>query len=120
MKPDTYERLQSLFAKFGGFPEIGHTDIGVTVRKDAFVAFLDARQIIEKEVLTDVYQRTSKWRPIATYFSSEPETPNVLLFDGEVTLGYCDEDCQCWRQAGDCAEDAPLEPTKWMPLSEVA
>ena len=40
MKPDTYERLQQLFAKFSSFPEIGHTDIGVTVRKDAFVAFL--------------------------------------------------------------------------------
>jgi hypothetical protein len=30
MKPDT-ERMQSLFAKFSSFPEIGHTDIRFTV-----------------------------------------------------------------------------------------
>jgi hypothetical protein len=120
MKPDTYERLHSLLAKFGGFPEIGHTDIGVTVRKDAFVAFLDARQLIEKEVLTDVYAATKGWQPIATYFKAEPETPNVLLYDGEVPLGYYDEDCECWRQAGDSAEDEALQPTQWQRLSELS
>jgi hypothetical protein len=119
MQPDTYDRMQNLFAKFSSFPEIGHTPDGVIVRKDAFVAFLDARQLIEKEVLTDVYAATKGWQPIATYFKAEPETPNVLLFDGEVTLGYFDEDCQCWRQAGDCAEDEPLQPTKCMRLGEV-
>ena len=51
MKPDTYERLQQqLFAKFSSFPEIGHTDIGVTMRNDAFVAFLDAPQLIATDV----------------------------------------------------------------------
>jgi hypothetical protein len=119
MRPDTYDRLQQLFARFSSFPEIGHTDIGVTVCKDAFVAFLDARQLIEKEVLTDVYAATKGWQPIATYFKAEPETPNVLLFDGEATLGYYDEDCECCRQAGDCAEDAALEPTKWMRLGDL-
>jgi hypothetical protein len=51
------------------------------VRKDAFVAFLDVRQLIEKEVLTDVYAATKGWQPVATYFKAEPESPNVMLFD---------------------------------------
>jgi ketosteroid isomerase-like protein len=65
----------------------------VLVRKDAFVAFLDARQLIEKVVLTDVNAATKGWQPIATHFKAEL-TPNVLLFDGEVTLGFYDEDCE--------------------------
>ncbi len=82
------------------------------VHKQAFVAFLDASQIIEREVLDDVYGRSRGWQPIGTFFDAEPETPNVLLGDGEVRLGLYDADCEYWRLDGHCAEDEPIEPTK--------
>jgi hypothetical protein len=103
---------EQLFTKFVSFPAIGHTEFGVRFTNKRSVAFLDASQIIEREVLDDVYGRSRGWQPIGTFFDAEPETPNVLLGDGEVRLGLYDADCEYWRLDGHCAEDEPIEPTK--------
>ena len=116
MKPDTHDRLKALYEKMSNFPERGKTPSGDTIiAGQAFVAFLDARKIIETEMLPTAWSATRDWRPIDDFQEHEPETPNVLVFDGEVKLGFFDEDDDCWRDATD---DSVIEPTKWKRLAD--
>ncbi len=48
---ELHDRLQALFDRFKNVPEARFTDEGVLLKRDAYVAFLDARKLIETEVL---------------------------------------------------------------------
>lgn len=50
MKPDLPQRSQMLFDKFKAFPEAGLEADHVKMRRDAYVAFLDIRQLYEREI----------------------------------------------------------------------
>ncbi|RPF70431.1 hypothetical protein [Aurantiacibacter spongiae] len=51
MASDLHDRLQRQFDRFKLFPEAGRQGDFFLVRGDAFIAFLDARKLIEDEVL---------------------------------------------------------------------
>lgn len=51
MTDSLYDRLQGLFDKLKDFPEAGRCEHGTHLKPAAFTAFLDMRQLIEKEVL---------------------------------------------------------------------
>jgi hypothetical protein len=51
------QRLQGLFNRLKDFPEAGRCEHGVHLKPDAFVAFLDLRQLVEKEVLPALHRR---------------------------------------------------------------
>lgn len=126
LTPDTYDKLDALWKRFDAFPEARLVEGGVVIKTDAYLAFLDARRLIEK-VRLDLANATRHWRPIGTFFSEEPETPMVLLWgmnpdSGEmsVMLGYWDEDSQAWYRECQCEGDAPIEPTKWMRLGDLS
>jgi hypothetical protein len=128
MTPDTLDQLDALWRKFDSYPEAAFPDSGGALLKTgAYVAFLDARQLIEK-LRHELHTEIKGWRPIATYFDAEPETPAVLLWgphpvSGEdaVMLGYWDEDERAWYREGEGPdiESAPIEPTKFMAVGEL-
>lgn len=127
MNPDTLDRLEALWRKFDSFPEAEFVHGGVRLRTDAYLAFLDARKLIER-VRHDLHAELKGWQPIATYHDDEPETPTVLLWaphpaSGEfaVQLGYWDGDERAWYREGEGPdlESVPLEPTKWMAVGEL-
>lgn len=127
LTPETHDRLTELFRKFDSFPEVAHTDAGVLMKTGAFLAFLDARQLIET-LRHEIHDEIKGWRDIARYFDEEPETACVLLWavlpeSGEpgVAVGYYDPDERSWYRQGEGPdrESVPLEPTKFMALHEL-
>jgi len=50
MKPDLPDRARMLFGKFNEFPEAGKHQGYFLMRPEAFAAFLDARQLWEREI----------------------------------------------------------------------
>ena len=68
-----HHRLQMLFDQLKDFPEAGRCEHGTHLKPAAFAAFLDLRQLVEKEVLPALYrieaersatsQPSSTWRP---------------------------------------------------------
>lgn len=55
MAPDLPERAQALFDKLKDFPET-HTPAGPVLKPHAFVAFLDLRQLWEREIQAALYE----------------------------------------------------------------
>jgi hypothetical protein len=126
MNPDTYDRLDALWNRFDNFPEARLIDGGALIKAEAYVAFLEARQIIDK-VRLDLANATRQWRPIETFLAEEPETPMVLLWgmnpdSGEhsVMLGYWDDDSQAWYREGQCEGGPAIQPAKWMRLGDLS
>lgn len=127
LNPDALDRLEALWRRFDTLPESEFKKGGVTLRTPAYLAFLDARKLIE-QLRHDLHAELKGWRPIATFHGGEPETPTVLLWaphptSGEfaVQLGYWDDDEPAWYREGEGPdlESAPLEPTKWMAVGEL-
>jgi hypothetical protein len=125
LTPETYDKLTEQYRRFDSFPEAKRTAEGYVVKHAAFLAFLEARRLIE-QVRMDLFRETKAWQPIPTFFETEPETPMVLLWeprdpDGVICLGYWDDDAQEWYREGCGAdlESEPLNPTKWMALREL-
>jgi hypothetical protein len=67
------------------------------------------------------------WKPIASFFETEPETPCVLLWASHSALGECcvqvgfwEPDEHAWYRDGEGPdeESEPLVPTHWMPLPD--
>jgi hypothetical protein len=52
-----HDRLQGLFDRLKVFPEGGRCEHGVHLKPDAYAAFLDMRQLVEKEVLPVLARR---------------------------------------------------------------
>lgn len=44
-------RTQGLFDKIKDFPEAGRCEHGTHLKRDAYVAFLDLRQMLEREII---------------------------------------------------------------------
>lgn len=44
-------RTQQLFDKLKEFPEAGRCEHGTHLKRDAYVAFLDLRQLLEREII---------------------------------------------------------------------
>lgn len=120
MTPNILDLLDEQYRRFDSHPEVRWTDEGVLLKKGAYLAFLEARKLIEPLRL-ELYSAIKGWRPIATFFETELETPMVLLWDGEIHCGYWDDDEQSWylEGQGPDLESSQLNPSKWMPLGEV-
>lgn len=57
MRNDLPDRVQSLYDRLKAFPEIGKDGHGnYIMRPEAFVAFLDLRQLIEREVIPALHE----------------------------------------------------------------
>ena len=54
-----HDRLQGLFDRLKDFPEAGRCEHGTHFNPAAFTAFLDLRQLIEKEVLPALHRHES-------------------------------------------------------------
>jgi hypothetical protein len=126
LNPDTYDKLDALWRRFDHFPEAKLVAAGALINTDAYLAFLEARRLIEK-VRIDLANATRHWHPIETFFSEAPEMPMVLLWGmnpeyGQVTvmLGYWDEDLEAWYREGQGNGDPVIEPTKWMRLGDLS
>ncbi|WP_408591196.1 hypothetical protein [Novosphingobium sp.] len=68
MTDSLHDRLQALYDRLKSFPEASRCEHGVHLKRDAYVAFLDLRQLIEREVLPALAskERTSApWQPAA-------------------------------------------------------
>ncbi len=48
---DLHDRLEALYHRLREFPEGSRCEHGAHLKNDAYVAFLDLRKLIEKEVL---------------------------------------------------------------------
>lgn len=57
MKSDLPQRAHALFKRFDAFPEAGKQGEFFLVRGDAWVAFLDLRQMMEREILPALEER---------------------------------------------------------------
>jgi hypothetical protein len=55
-----HDRLKGLYDQLRDFPEAGRCEHGTHLKPRAFVAFLDMRQLIEREVLPALYQLERK------------------------------------------------------------
>ncbi|MBX9661941.1 hypothetical protein [Novosphingobium sp.] len=55
-----HDRLKGLYDQLRDFPEAGRCEHGTHLNPRAFVAFLDMRQLIEREVLPALYQLERK------------------------------------------------------------
>lgn len=51
-----HDRLHALFDQLKDFPEAGRCEHGTHLKPRAFVAFLELRQLIEREVLPALHQ----------------------------------------------------------------
>lgn len=56
MTDSLHDRLKMLFDQLKDFPEAGRCEHGTHLKPAAFAAFLDMRQMIEKEVLAELYR----------------------------------------------------------------
>ncbi|WP_298165449.1 hypothetical protein [Novosphingobium sp.] len=55
-----HDRLHALFDRLKDFPEASRCEHGTHLKPGAFIAFLDLRQLIEKEVLPALHQLEAK------------------------------------------------------------
>lgn len=55
-----HDRVQGLFDRLKDFPEGARCEHGTHLKPAAFAAFLDLRQLIEKEVLPALHQLERK------------------------------------------------------------
>jgi len=55
-----HDRLQGLFDQMKDFPESGRCEHGVHLKRDSYTAFLDLRQILEREVLPQLARRAQR------------------------------------------------------------
>lgn len=55
-----HDRLKALYDQVRDFPEAGRCEHGTHLNPRAFVAFLDMRQLIEREVLPALYKLDAK------------------------------------------------------------
>lgn len=56
MNDSLHDRLQGLFDALKDFPEAGRCEHGTHLKPAAFAAFLEMRQMIEKEVLPALHR----------------------------------------------------------------
>jgi hypothetical protein len=126
MNPDAYDKLDALWKRFDASREVRLVEGGSLIKTDAYLAFVEARRIIDA-VRIELANATRQWRPIATFFSEEPETPMVLLWgmnpdSGQmsVMLGYWYENSRAWYRECQCEGDPAIEPTKWMRLGDLS
>jgi hypothetical protein len=56
MTDSLHDRVQMLFDQLKDFPEAGRCEHGTHLKPAAFAAFLDLRQLVEKEVLPVLYE----------------------------------------------------------------
>lgn len=56
MTNSLHDRLQGLFDQVKDFPEAGRCEHGTHLKPQAFAAFLDLRQLIEREVLPTLHR----------------------------------------------------------------
>lgn len=63
MTDSLHARLQDLFDQLKDFPEAGRCEHGMHLKPAAFAAFLDLRQLVEKEVLPALYLIEQRDRP---------------------------------------------------------
>ena len=61
---DLHDRLQGLYHKLRDFPEAGRCEHGTHLKPDAYAAFLDLRQLIEKELLPALAQNAKRGQPL--------------------------------------------------------
>ncbi|MBY0394835.1 MAG: hypothetical protein K2Q27_16405 [Novosphingobium sp.] len=60
MTNSLHDRLQGLFDRVKDFPEAGRCEHGTHLKPDAFAAFFDMRQLIEREVLPALHRYESQ------------------------------------------------------------
>lgn len=58
-----HDRLRDLYDKMREFPEASRCEHGTHLKPEAFVAFLELRQLIEREVLPKLYQLERRAEP---------------------------------------------------------
>lgn len=51
MAPDLPDRAQGLYDRLKAFPEAGRVEGGTVLKTDAWLALLDLRQLMEREIL---------------------------------------------------------------------
>jgi hypothetical protein len=56
MTDSLHDRLKGMFDQLKDFPEAGRCEHGTHLKPAAFTAFLDMRQLIEKEVLPVLHE----------------------------------------------------------------
>ncbi|WP_421847968.1 hypothetical protein [Novosphingobium sp.] len=70
MTDSLHNRLRDLYDKMREFPEASRCEHGTHLKPSAFAAFLDLRQLVEKEVLPALYRieeaRNATSRPSPT------------------------------------------------------
>lgn len=70
-----HDRVKTLYARMANFPEESRCEHGTHLKRDAYVAFLDLRKLIEDEVLP-VLHKVEATRPDAPAASSPGEKPS--------------------------------------------
>lgn len=58
-----HDRLQAIYDQLKDMPEAGRCEHGTHLKPRAFVAFLELRQLIEREVLPALHQIEARNRP---------------------------------------------------------
>lgn len=53
---ELHDRLKALCRRLSDFPESSRCEHGVHLKPDAYVAFLDLRQLVEREVMPLLYE----------------------------------------------------------------
>ena len=61
---DLHDRLQALFDRLKDFPEVSRCEHGAHLKLDAYAAFLDLPQLIEKELLPALAQNAKRGQPL--------------------------------------------------------
>lgn len=79
---ELHERLQALFDRFKNVPEARFTDDGAVLKRDAYVAFLDARKLIESDVLPAMHRGASSSTSGAPTLRSATEDDVLRALDG--------------------------------------
>ncbi|NML93824.1 Lar family restriction alleviation protein [Novosphingobium olei] len=67
-----HDRLKGLYARLAMFPEGGRCEHGVHLKRDAYVAFLDLRKLLEDEVFPLLHKLEQTGRTEAPVAPSEP------------------------------------------------
>jgi len=60
MTDSLHDRLQAIYNQLKDFPEAGRCEHGTHLKPAAFVAFLELRQLIEREVLPTLHQMQNR------------------------------------------------------------
>lgn len=95
-----HDRLKGLYARLAEFPEGGRCEHGVHLKRDAYVAFLDLRKLLEDEVFPVLYKLEQAGQVEAPVAPSEPAQielspcricggePVPSFYTGVVSAGY--------------------------------